>query len=111
MWTKSYIQLQIESIQERAKFADDITKLLESYRIEDGVFGISNNNTFELSNGYFVEKKTFDNIEDLIKEMDQKNQAVRIKEGKFILGDIYERMSEIPEDSKIFSIEFLEDVL
>mgnify|MGYP006898688451 FL=1 len=45
MWTKSFIQLQVESIQERAKFANDITKILEKYQIQDGVFGISNNNT------------------------------------------------------------------
>ena len=30
MWTKSYIQMQVESIQERAKFANDITKILEN---------------------------------------------------------------------------------
>ena len=58
MWTKSYIQLQVESIQERAKFAQDINKILESYRIDDGVFGIVNNNTYELSTGYFVEKQS-----------------------------------------------------
>lgn len=110
MWTKSYIQMQVESIQERAKFANDITKILENYRIQDGVFGISNNNTYELSSGYFVEQKSFDTMDQLIKEMNQKYQAVRITEGKFILGNVYSQMYDIPEGSKIFSIEFLEDV-
>jgi alpha-galactosidase len=110
MWTKSYIQLQVESIQERAKFANDITKILESYRIEDGVFGITNNNTYELSQGYFVETKVFDSIDQLIKEMNQNTQAVRITEGKFILGDVYASLLDAPENAKVFSIEFLEDV-
>ena len=111
MWTKSYIQLQVESIQERAKFARDINKILESYRIDDGVFGVVNNNTYELSTGYFVEKQTFDTIDDAIVEMKQTSQAVRITEGKFILGDVYKTLSEIPEKTdKIFSIEFFDYV-
>lgn len=110
MWTKSAIQLQIESIQERSKFANDINKILESYRIDDGVFGVANNNTFELSHGYFVEEKSFDDMATLIKEMDQHHQAVRITGGKFILGNVYESLSEIPEGSDVFSIEFLENV-
>lgn len=110
MWTKSYIQLQVESIQERAKFANDITKILENYQIQDGVFGIKNNNTYELSCGYFVAEKTFDTMDQLIKEMNQNTQAVRITEGKFILGNVYSLMCDIPEGAKIFSIEFLEDV-
>ena len=110
MWTKSYIQLQVESIQERAKFANDITKILENYQIQDGVFGINNNNTYELSSGYFVEEKTFDTIDQLIKEMNQYSQAVRITENKFILGNVYSSLCDAPEGSKVFSIEFLEDV-
>jgi len=110
MWTKSAIQMQIESIQERAKFASDINKLLESYRIDDGVFGVSHNNTYELSRGYFVEDKTFDDMATLIKEMNQTSQAVRITGGKFILGTVYESLADTPEDKPVFSIEFLEDV-
>lgn len=110
MWTKSFIQLQVESIQERAKFANDINKILENYRITDGVFGIINKNTYELSTGYFVSVKEFSSMDDLIKEMNQNNQAVRIMENRFILGDVYKRLSETPENSKVFSIEYLEDV-
>jgi ribosomal protein L16/L10AE len=50
-------------------------------------------------------------MDQLIREMNQISQAVRITEGKFILGDVYRNLSEIPEGSKIFSIEFLEDVI
>ena len=110
MWTKSAIQMQIESIQERAKFASDINRLLENYRIDDGVFGISHGNTFELSKGYFVEEKSFEDMSTLIKEMNQSTQAVRIKEGKFILGNVYECLSDTPDEKSVFSIEFLEDV-
>lgn len=110
MWTKSFIQLQVESIQERAKFANDINKILENYRITDGVFGVNNNNTYELSAGYFVAVKEFNSIDEAIKEMNQNNQAVRITEGKFILGDVYQQLSETPDDVDVFSIEFLENV-
>ena len=102
--------MQIESIQEIAKFADDITRILEKYNIADGVFSIKNNNTYELSSGYFTEVKSFDDIHQLIKEMDQNSQAVRITDGKFILGNVYLTLSEINESDKVFSIEFLEDV-
>jgi len=108
LFGKSYIQVQAELIEERGKFANDISQLLENYKIEDGVFGIVNNNTYELSNGYFVEEKTFDTINELIKEMNQKTQAVRITEGKFILGNIYSSLSDIETNKKIFSIEYLD---
>ena len=110
MWTKSFIQLQVESIQERAKFANDINKLLESYQIPDGVFGVRNNNTYELSTGYFVAVKEFSTIDEAIKEMNQNNQAVRITENKFILGNVYNCLSDAPDNSEVFSIEFLENV-
>ena len=110
MWTKSFIQLQVESIQERAKFANDINKLLESYQIPDGVFGVRNNNTYELSTGYIVAVKEFSSIDEAIKEMNQNNQAVRITENKFILGNVYNCLSDAPDNSEVFSIEFLENV-
>lgn len=110
MFTKSIIQQQVELIQERAKFAGDINSLLESYRIIDGVFGVRQCNTFELSKGYFVEVKEFNSIDEAIKEMDQRSQAVRIIENRFILGDVYNNLNDIPSDKTVFSIEFLEDV-
>lgn len=110
MWTKSFIQQQVEAIEERTRFANDINKILESYTIEDGVFGISRGNTYELSTGYFVPVKEFNNINDVIREMDQYNQAVRIVENKFILGNVYNALSEIKNGENIFSIEFLDDV-
>ena len=110
MWTKSFIQQQVEAIEERARFANDINKILESYSIEDGVFGISRGNTYELSTGYFVPVQEFDSINEAIREMDQNNQAVRIVENKFILGNVYSALSEIEDGKKIFSIEFLDDV-
>lgn len=108
MWTKSYIQLQVEKIEERSIFVKDIIKIMEKYQIQDGVFGIANKNTYELSKGYFVETKSFDDLNDLIKEMDQNTQAVRITEGKFILGNVYNNLTDITENcDNIFSIEYL----
>jgi hypothetical protein len=110
MWQKSLIQQQVELIQARVKFADDISKILESYTIDDGVFGLINNNTYELSRGYFIATKTFDNIYEATREMDQFNQAVRITNGKFILGNVYPTLNinEDFGDNKIFSIEYLD---
>jgi hypothetical protein len=42
--------------------------------------------------------------------MNQKTQAVRITEGKFILGDVYNTLYDTPNNKTVFSIEFLEDV-
>ena len=110
MYTKSLIQTQIERTEERSRFANDINRLLESYTIEDGVFGIVNNKTYELSKGYFVAVKEFDALNELIKEMDQSTQAVRIKNGEFILGNVYESIADVDGDAVVFSIEMLKDL-
>ena len=60
MWTKSFIQLQVESIQERAKFANDITKILEKYQIRRYlVFLIT---TYELSMVILKKNLTIDQL-------------------------------------------------
>lgn len=111
MYCKSLIQQQIELIEERASFARDINEMLERYYIADGVWGVSNKRTYELSNGYFVPVKEFTSINEAIKEMDQRKQAVRIIEGRCILGDVYQCLADTPDEAQVFSIEFLEDVV
>ena len=62
MNNKSYIQLQIEQIQTKGRLEKDIKDILEKYNVKDAVFGIINNTTQELSCGYLVEEKRFDNL-------------------------------------------------
>ena len=52
----------------------------------------------------------FERASEAIKEMNQNNQAVRITENKFILGNVYNCLSDAPDNSEVFSIEFLENV-
>lgn len=110
MYCKSKIQQQIELIEERVAFANSINDILEHYTVEDGVWGVANNRTYELSRGYFVPQKEFNTVNEAIKEMDQRKQAVRIHEGKCILGDVYQCLTDTPDDAQVFSIEYLEDV-
>ncbi len=110
MRNKSYIQIQLEFIQSKGMLEKDIKSILEKYDVKDTVFGIVNNKTQELSHGYMIESQRFDNLSDAVREMNQ-GQALRISNNSsFILGNVYEHLSDCPESEHIFNIEFLEDV-
>lgn len=109
MNNRSNIQLQLESIHAKGEFAKQLHNILEKYDVQDTVFGI-HRGLYELSSGYFVESKTYDDLDLAIREMEN-GQAIRVVESaKFILGDVYQNISDCPEDSHIFNIEYLEDV-
>ena len=109
MNNKSNIQLQLECLQEKSNFSRELRRILEQYDVQDTVFG-SQRGLHELSTGYFVETKTYDNLDEAVREM-KIGQALRVVESsKFIVGDVYARLSDCPEDQHIFNIEYLEDV-
>lgn len=111
MNNKSTIQLQLDYLQSKGDFARELHSILEHYNVQDTVFEFcAHRGLHELSNGYFVESKIFDNLDDAVREMNS-NQALRIVESsKFIIGDVFSSLSDCPEESHIFNIEYLEDV-
>lgn len=110
MTTKSNIQIAIEQENIKNRFKHTLSNLVESYTVKGNVFAIDYRKIpVEVSNGYFVEEKEFDNLNDLIKEM-QLTQAVSINENKFILGHIEQQLSNCDENAKVLDIEYLKYV-
>ena len=109
MTNKSFIQIQLENIQARGKFEEGLKAILEKYDVQDSVFSVNNGNV-ELTKGYFVQQAQYEDLSQAIREMNN-NQALRIVENNtFIVGDIYNNLSDCDECEHVFNIEFLEDV-
>ena len=110
MNTKSNIQLIIEEDNIKSRFKSALARLVEKYEIQGNVFALDlRKNPVEVSEGYFVEEKTFDNLDDCIKEMNL-TQAVSINEDKFILGHVEQSLS-LCKEGKVLDITFLKYVL
>lgn len=110
MNTKSKIQLTIEEDSIKSNFKHSLEKLIESYTIKGNVFAVDARRIpVEVSNGYFVEEKEYDNLTDCINEMNL-SQAVSIQENKFKLGTIKKHLSECEEDKKVLDISYLQYV-
>lgn len=110
MNTKSNIQLVIEEDKIKSRLKTALAKLVESYEIKGNVFALDlRKNPVEVSNGYFVEEKTFDNLDDCIKEMSL-DQAISINEDKFILGHVKQSLSLLDKE-KVLDIAYLKYVL
>lgn len=109
MYTKSLIQQNIENIRLKESFNDGLNNLMDKYNIEDSIF-IYNGSVKEVTNGYFVESKEFDNLKDAINNYDI-NMGIRIMENeRFQIGYIYNQLSQCPKDSHILDIQVYENV-
>lgn len=107
MNTKSNIQLVIETENIKSRFKSALSKLVESYEIKGNVFALDfRKSPVEVSDGYFVEEKTFDNLSDCINEM-KLDQAISINEDKFILGHVEQQLANCDESLKVLDIEYL----
>lgn len=108
MNTKSKIQLVLEEDNIKSNFKHTLEKLVESYTVKGNVFAVDAKRIpVEVSNGYFVEEKEYDNLADCINEMNL-SQAVSIQENKFVLGTVKKTLSECEADNKILDISYLQ---
>lgn len=111
MYTKSLIQQNLEIFQLKENFNEGISSLMEKYNIEDSIFVISGGSVKELTKGYFVVEKEYDNINDAIRNCNINTQGIRIIENnKFSVGTIYSNLSKCPKNSNILDVELYEDV-
>ena len=106
MLTKSKIQLIREGLETLNDFRIGLENLMEKYKIQDSIFGYSNNGVYEVSNGYFEILQEYDNIKDAVREcynsLDKK--AIRIiNNNKFEVGEIHMLRSECGE-GKVLNI-------
>lgn len=111
MYTKSLIQQHREMYSIKESFNDGISNIMEKYNIEDSIFVLLNGFVKELTKGYFVVEKEFDNINEAIRECNINTMGVRVlNNSNFQIGTIYNTISQCPKDSKILDIESLENV-
>jgi len=107
MNTRSYIQRVIEETDRKESFRKQLTALTEKYDVKGNVFAIGYRGGYvEVVQGYLCEEKTFESLSECVREM-KPNQAVRINEGSFILGTVYNMLSECTE-GKVLDIERLQ---
>ena len=107
MNTRSYIQRVIEETDRKESFRKQLTALTEKYDVKGNVFAIGyRGGSVEVVQGYLCEEKTFESLSECVREM-KPNQAVRINEGSFILGTVYNMLSECT-DGKVLDIERLQ---
>lgn len=111
MYTRSLIQQNLEILKAKENFNEGVSSLMEKYNIEDSIFVISNGSVKELTKGYFVIEKEYDNINEAIRNCNINTQGVRVVENnKFMVGSIFSHLSQCPENSNILDVELYEDV-
>ena len=110
MFTKSIIQLTVESLQTKAAFKSSIDNLMEKYNIEDSVFVFRNGVMQEVVEGYFVTENEFDNVSEAISMCDINTMGIRIIGNNFQVGTLYNKISECASDKKVFDLKRLKDI-
>lgn len=104
MTTKSKIQLIKESIEIKEAFKNRINELMEKYNIVDNIFVSKSGKTFEALDGYFVINNEYESFDEAMKDFDN-GMAIRIENNeKFTTGQLYEHLTDCPENSKILDI-------
>jgi len=111
MFTKSLIQQHLESLNTLEVFSTNVKYIMDKYIIENSVFGSNRKGeVLEMTTGYFVEDKTFESLDDCIKNL-KNNQYIQILENeKFITGEIQYNLFNCPNDKKILDLETLQYV-
>ena len=99
MNTKSTIQFIAEQIELKNQFLDNLADLNEKFNIENNVFVCdAKGMVHELKEGYFGELKEYDSIQNLKDDYNPYLQGIRVCEGKFYLGNLYTKLSDVKEE-------------
>ena len=94
MNTKSNILVQLELIEAAQRLKEYTEYLFESFRIDDIVLGIVHNQPQEVTTGYLVEQKEYEDLDTAIRHLDPRTDCLRICEGKYFVG----RWSQKPQN-------------
>jgi hypothetical protein len=99
MNTKSAIQLVTEALIAKEAFKQHLTELNERYNIINNVFTCDQNyNAIEAKKGYYVEESTHETLDEAIKNCNIYIQGIRVHEGKYSVGTIYNRLCDAKGD-------------
>lgn len=106
MQTKSNIQLIKEGLAFKEPFKCCVETFMNQYLVEDNIFAYDKQrqSLAENQKGYFVIDSEYDNLADAVKYMNE-NQSIRIiKNEKFQIGRVYEKLSNI-KSGNVYVIE------
>jgi hypothetical protein len=99
MNTKSTIQLVAEVLTAKEEFAEHLATLNERYNIRNNVFACdAHHNAEEITTGYYGEVATYDTLDEAMKNCNILLQGIRIHEGKYSIGNLYAKLSDVKED-------------
>lgn len=102
MYTKSLIQLQLEKEELMESFYEDLKELVNKYNIEENVFAIGPRGTEEVTEGYFVEDKIYDDLYEAVKAS---NGIIKINNSKrFTTGRLVETLTECDMEADVFDV-------
>lgn len=104
---KSLIQLELEKVQRAEKLQNYIVEFLDSYEIDDIVFGINENKPCEIKNGYMAITDRFETLVEATKTIDSPNSVIRCTPEGYFTGKCYNTISECGREV-IFDINNLE---
>ena len=90
MQTKSNIQLIMEYTNHKLNVYNNLYNLTEQYDVVDSVFDF---NGREFVKGYFEPIKEYNDLKSIVNEM-QPNQGIRIIHDKYVLGNLYNKITE-----------------
>lgn len=102
MQTKSNIQIITELMKKKALFCEELSELNEQYIIENNVFVCGVNGEIqEPTHGYMGLVKEFDTLDEALDDFDILSQGIRIKEGKYQVGYVYEKLEDVAQENII----------
>lgn len=104
---KSNIQLELEKVQRAEKLQNYIVSFLESYEIDDIVFGITEKGPAEIQRGYMAITDRFDTLLEATKTVDSSNSVIRCTPEGYFTGKYFDTMSACGNEV-IFDIRNLE---
>lgn len=101
MYTKSKIQVVRESIDAKNTFKAQLNDLMDDYMVTDNIFVCQNGKVSEVVEGYFVCNGEYENLNEAFDSIADNNVAIRvIRNSEFQVGQIFNLISECPQDSE-----------
>lgn len=99
MNTKSAIQIMTEMLELKHQFEEHLTSLNEQYTIKDNVFACSAEGTAEeIKEGYYGELSTYNTLAEAIQNTNICLQGIRVHDGKYSVGNLYGKLSDVQEE-------------
>lgn len=96
---KSAIQVISEVLVANEQFFGHLAELNENYNIRNNVFACdADGSAKEVTEGYYGEVATYDTLDEAAKECNVLMQGVRVHEGRFSIGNLYRKLSDVKEE-------------